>query len=105
MNTASPVRACRDRGVTKCAPPSGEHGSDGKIGAAQQTDQLERLVGGNAAGDDEEDPAAQGYSRQPEWMAAMPPERFLNSTRAKPACVSMPASLSWSGNMRMLSAR
>ena len=47
----------------------------------------------------------QAHSRQPEWMAAMPPDRLRTLTRASPASRIIPARVSWSGKVRMLSAR
>ena len=50
---------------------------------AQQPHQLERLVGRDPAADDQQDARA-GHSRQPAWIAAMPPERLRTATRAQP---------------------
>ena len=43
--------------------------------------------------------------RQPEWIATIPPDRLRYATRSSPAPRIIAASASWSGNMRMLSAR
>jgi hypothetical protein len=45
------------------------------------------------------------HSRHPAWIAAMPPERLRTLTRPRPASRIIPASLAWSGKVRMLSAR
>jgi hypothetical protein len=45
------------------------------------------------------------HSRHPAWIAAMPPDRLRTVTRARPASRIIPASVAWSGKVRMLSAR
>ncbi len=55
----------------------GENGFHGTAGFGEEADEFERLVGGDAAGDDQEDAfALQAHRRQPLWIAAMPPERL-----------------------------
>jgi hypothetical protein len=49
--------------------------------------------------------APSGHSRHPEWIAAIPPDRLRTATRASPASRIIAASVSWSGKVRMLSAR
>ena len=44
-------------------------------------------------------------SFQPEWMAAIPPERLSTSTRSKPAASIIAAKRAWFGNLRIDSTR
>ncbi len=47
----------------------------------------------------------QGYSLKPRCMATMPPVRLCTSQRSKPASSIIPLRVSWSGCMRIDSAR
>ncbi len=86
--------------------PFGQYAGDRAAACGEQPDQLQRLVGRDAAAHDQQNATAgEAHSRQPEWIAAMPPDRFRTSTRAKPASRIIAASVCWSGNRAMLSAR
>ena len=87
-------------------PACGQHATHGAAFGPQQADQRGHLERRDPSGNDQQDPpAGEAHTRQPVWMAAMPPLRLRTLTRASPASAIMPASVSWSGIMRMLSAR
>ena len=73
----------------------------------QKPDQLQRFVSCDPARNDEQDALAAQvtHNRQPEWIAAIPPDRLRNVTFLSPACSIIATNRSWFGNVRMLSAR
>ena len=54
VNTRSPARLAKESGVTKRAAAAREDDAHARAALAQPADQLERLIGGDAAADDEQ---------------------------------------------------
>lgn len=87
-------------------PALGQHTGHLAAGLTDQPDQLDRLERGNPAADDQQEALAEhAHNRHPPWIAAIPPARFCTRTRSNPALLIIAASVSWSGCIRMLSAR
>ena len=110
IDLAFAQRLQRQRRDELCAR-LGQHTAYPAATPAQQTDQLQRLVRGDAARDDQQhaltqkvspSPCGRGlggggraaHSRHPEWIAAIPPDRLRTATRANPASFNIATNVS-----------